>query len=339
MRILSAWFGLSLLLVWPVKAETQRASQAVEVNVSIFINKIYGVNTLEQTYKVDGYLVAQWRDKPRKMAGDKPLIVENNQIDKVIESGQWVPTLEFINVIGSPDIGNKRLMLFPDGRVIYNARFLGTFSNDMDFRQFPFDRQQFLLQLEPFSYNKQQLRFASIQVYADNVAQEAFDEWWFREPAATFITDIRYDHLSSVQPDQDIFSRVTVRLDAVRNPAYYLWSFILPLGLIISASWSVFWLESFSERLQTSFTLMLTVVAYAFYTSNILPRLPYTTVIDQMIIAGYGSIFAATLLIIFAHQRQLRHADGERLIRACRLIFPLGFLIIGGMLVLRGISL
>ncbi|MGM3173359.1 gamma-aminobutyric-acid receptor subunit beta [Dickeya lacustris] len=314
-------------------------AQPVEVNVSLFINKIYGVNTLEQSYKVDGYIVAQWSGKPRKTPDGKPLVVENAQIERWITQGVWVPTLEFINVVGSPDIGNKRLMLFPDGRVIYNARFLGTFSNDMDFRLFPFDHQQFVLELEPFSFNNQQLHFNSIWVYNENINNEEIDEWWVRGKAHTRISDVRYDHLSTVQPNQNIFSRITVQLDAVRNPSYYLWSFILPLGLIIAASWSVFWLESFAERLQTSFTLMLTVVAYAFYTSNILPRLPYTTIIDQMIIAGYGSIFAAILLIIFAHHRQMRGTDTEWLMRRCRLIFPLSILIIGGMLVARGVNL
>ncbi|SLM64877.1 MULTISPECIES: ligand-gated ion channel [Dickeya] len=319
--------------------EPEPDAQPVDVNVSLFINKIYGVNTLEQTYKVDGYIVAQWSEKPRKTPQGKPLVVENAQIERWITRGLWVPTLEFINVVGSPDIGNKRLMLFPDGRVIYNARFLGTFSNDMDFRLFPFDHQQFVLELEPFSFNNQQLRFNSVRVYNENIDNEEIDEWWVRGNAQTRISDVRYDHLSSVQPNQNVFSRITVQLDAVRNPSYYLWSFILPLGLIIAASWSVFWLESFAERLQTSFTLMLTVVAYAFYTSNILPRLPYTTIIDQMIIAGYGSIFAAILLIIFAHHRKMRGVGGEWLIRRCRLIFPLGILVISGVLIARGVSL
>ncbi|WP_226053332.1 gamma-aminobutyric-acid receptor subunit beta [Dickeya chrysanthemi] len=343
MRILWILLGLGgLLCAMQTRAaggDNTADVRPVDVSVSIFINKIYGVNTLEQTYKVDGYIVAQWTGKPRKTPGDKPLIIENNQIERWITGGLWVPALEFINVVGSPDTGNKRLMLFPDGRVIYNARFLGAFSNDMDFRLFPFDHQQFVLELEPFSYNNQQLRFSSIQVYTENIDNEEIDEWWIRGKASTHISDIRYDHLSSVQPNQNEFSRITVQIDAVRNPSYYLWSFILPLGLIIAASWSVFWLESFSERLQTSFTLMLTVVAYAFYTSNILPRLPYTTVIDQMIIAGYGSIFAAILLIIFAYHRRASGLEDERLIRRCRLAFPLGFLTIGGWLIIRGLTL
>ncbi|MBP2858529.1 gamma-aminobutyric-acid receptor subunit beta [Dickeya oryzae] len=325
--------------VWAAEVDNAPDTQPVDVSVSIFINKIYGVNTLDQTYKVDGDLVAQWTDKPRKTPGDKPLIVENSQVEWWIKNGLWVPALEFINVVGSPDTGNKCLILFPDGRVIYNARFLGAFSNDMDFRQFPFDHQQFVLELEPFSYNNQQLRFSSIKVYTEHIDDEEIDEWEIRGKVATYISDIRYNHLSSVQPNQNDFSRITVQIDAVRNPSHYLWSFILPLGLIIAASWSVFWLESFSERLQTSFTLMLTVVAYAFYTSNILPHLPYTTIIDQMIIAGYGSIFAAILLIIFAHHRQVNGVEDERLIRRCRLVFPLSFLAIGGMLVIRGITL
>ncbi|ACS84169.1 ligand-gated ion channel [Musicola paradisiaca] len=337
MRIL--WLCMVFFIslpAWSLPQNSQSDARPTSVEVSIFINKIYSVNTLEQTYKVDGYMVAQWTDAPRKTPNNKPLIIENNQIDPFIAKGQWVPALEFINVVGSPDTSNKRLVLYPDGRVIYNARFLGTFSNDMDFRRFPFDRQQFVLELEPFSYSNQHLRFSKVTVYNENVGNQDIDEWWMTGTPVTRISNVHYDHLDAGENE---YSRVTVQIDARRNPSYYLWSFILPLGLIIAASWSVFWLESFSEQLQTAFTLMLTVVAYAFYTSNILPRLPYTTIIDQMIITGYGSIFASILLIIFAYHHQMEGTPDRVLIRRCRVIFPVAVVLFCGLLIVRGMGL
>ncbi|WP_192456559.1 gamma-aminobutyric-acid receptor subunit beta [Musicola keenii] len=302
----------------------------------MFINKIYSVNTLEQTYKVDGYIIAEWRDAVPKLPGGKPLIIENSRVDKFIANGQWVPALEFINVVGTPESANKRLILYPDGRVTYDTRFLGTFSNDMDFRRFPFDHQQFVLELEPFSYSNQRLRFSKVTVYNENVGNQDIDEWWVIGKPTTRIGNVHYDHLEAGENE---YSRVTVQIDARRNPSYYLWSFILPLGLIIAASWSVFWLESFSEQLQTAFTLMLTVVAYAFYTSNILPRLPYTTIIDQMIITGYGSIFASILLIIFAYHHQKEGIPDRVLIRRCRVVFPVVIMLFCGLLIVRGMGL
>ena len=102
----------------------------------------------------------------------------------------------------------------------------------------------------------------------------------------------------------------------------------MPLSLIIAASWAVFWVDGFSDRLQTSFTMMLTVVAYAFYTSNILPRLPYTTLIEQLVIAGYCSIFVAVLLLVFVEHQQSRQRDAQWLVQRCRWAFPLCSLLV-----------
>ncbi len=44
-------------------------------------------------------------------------------------------------------------------------------------------------------------------------------------------------------------------------------------------------------QLEIGFTLMLTVVAFNFYSASILPKLPYQTFIETAIIVGYVFIF------------------------------------------------
>nr|4YEU_A Chain A, Cys-loop ligand-gated ion channel,Proton-gated ion channel [Dickeya chrysanthemi]4YEU_B Chain B, Cys-loop ligand-gated ion channel,Proton-gated ion channel [Dickeya chrysanthemi]4YEU_C Chain C, Cys-loop ligand-gated ion channel,Proton-gated ion channel [Dickeya chrysanthemi]4YEU_D Chain D, Cys-loop ligand-gated ion channel,Proton-gated ion channel [Dickeya chrysanthemi]4YEU_E Chain E, Cys-loop ligand-gated ion channel,Proton-gated ion channel [Dickeya chrysanthemi] len=301
----------------------------VDVSVSIFINKIYGVNTLEQTYKVDGYIVAQWTGKPRKTPGDKPLIVENTQIERWINNGLWVPALEFINVVGSPDTGNKRLMLFPDGRVIYNARFLGSFSNDMDFRLFPFDRQQFVLELEPFSYNNQQLRFSDIQVYTENIDNEEIDEWWIRGKASTHISDIRYDHLSSVQPNQNEFSRITVRIDAVRNYFSYIPNIILPMLFILFISWTAFWSTSYEANVTLVVSTLIAHIAFNILVETNLPKTPYMTYTGAIIFMIYLFYFVAVIEVTVQHYLKVESqpARAASITRASRIAFPVVFLL------------
>nr|6CDU_A Chain A, chimeric alpha1GABAA receptor [synthetic construct]6CDU_B Chain B, chimeric alpha1GABAA receptor [synthetic construct]6CDU_C Chain C, chimeric alpha1GABAA receptor [synthetic construct]6CDU_D Chain D, chimeric alpha1GABAA receptor [synthetic construct]6CDU_E Chain E, chimeric alpha1GABAA receptor [synthetic construct]6CDU_F Chain F, chimeric alpha1GABAA receptor [synthetic construct]6CDU_G Chain G, chimeric alpha1GABAA receptor [synthetic construct]6CDU_H Chain H, chimeric alpha1 len=309
-------------------ADNAADARPVDVSVSIFINKIYGVNTLEQTYKVDGYIVAQWTGKPRKTPGDKPLIVENTQIERWINNGLWVPALEFINVVGSPDTGNKRLMLFPDGRVIYNARFLGSFSNDMDFRLFPFDRQQFVLELEPFSYNNQQLRFSDIQVYTENIDNEEIDEWWIRGKASTHISDIRYDHLSSVQPNQNEFSRITVRIDAVRKIGYFVIQTYLPCIMTVILSQVSFWLNRESVPARTVFgvTTVLTMTTLSISARNSLPKVAYATAMDWFIAVCYAFVFSALIEFATVNYFTKRGVESvSKIDRLSRIAFPLLF--------------
>lgn len=329
---------LWLCLVAFASADSVPQNEPVQASVKMFLNKIYDVNTLDETYKVDGYVVIQWKvpNLPKGVEGGRTY--ENDQMDKLARRGLWMPAFEFINVVGSPDWGNKRLVVAADGLITYNARFLATFTADMDFRRFPFDRQHFVLELEPFSYGIKQLQFRDITVFSEGLDDGVVNEWMLGQTPRVGLSKVVYQHLSDGHPGDNTFSRVTVDITAIRNPSYYLWSFLLPLALIMGASWTVFWLPSFSERLQTSFTMMLTVVAYSFYTSNILPRLPYTTLIEKLVIIGYGSIFTAVLLIMFAHGRKLRGKSDESFIHRCRLYFPLTFVGVVAVVVWRHLS-
>ncbi|NVK72158.1 gamma-aminobutyric-acid receptor subunit beta [Marinomonas sp. CT5] len=292
------------------------------VNVSISINKIYGINTIDQTYKIDGYLVASWQDttnplKPK--TGQR--IYENQTADTIIGDGNiWFPAFEFINTVGKQQTANKRLIFSSTGEITYNERFQGTFSTEMDFRRFPFDDQNFEIIMEPFSYEKNQLTFGKAHVFLEEPDNKSLSEWEIKGKPQATISEHVYHHLDDAE--KTFFSRLKISIKAQRKADYYLWQFILPLSIIVAASWSVFWIKGFPERINTSFTMMLTVVAYTFYTSNILPRLPYTTFIQRMIIMGYLSIFASILIIIFIKVREQGGHKTEHIMRYCRYLFP-----------------
>ena len=120
---------------------------------------------------------------------------------------------------------------------------------------------------------------------------------------------------------------MSIEIRATRRPGYFLWQFFLPLGLIVAASWLVFWIHDFSDQLATTFTLMLTVVAFNFYTATLLPRLPYNTFIETVIISGYVCIFLTIVAILLAHVIGLKWSDtaAKRVLASCRTLFPLGY--------------
>ncbi|PKF80426.1 gamma-aminobutyric-acid receptor subunit beta [Vibrio sp. vnigr-6D03] len=295
------------------------------IHTSFSINKIYGVNTIDQTYKIDGYLVATWQDVKHPLKPKSGVrLIENQHLDKLLEEGSWVPAFEFINIIGQRLTPNKRLVITSNGDITYNERFQGTFTTEMDFRRFPFDRQSFEIIMEPFSFDQERLKFGDASVYVEELTNKIISEWDMESTPTAKVSQHSYHHLDDAE--STYYSRLTVTIDANRKPNYYLWQFILPLSLILVASWAVFWIEGFSERLMTSFTMMLTVVAYTFYTSSLLPRLPYTTFIERMIIMGYVSIFAAILIIVFVKIREEKGKTTHALIPYCRTAFPTFFL-------------
>lgn len=311
-------------------------AEPYRLNVTVEINKIYGVNTVDQTYKVDGYLVVKWQE-PLSSASSlpPPAVYENSRVDQLVGSGVRIPTLEFINILGKREVGNKQLIVGNQRMMTYNERFLGTFQTDMNFRRFPFDSQNFVIIMEPFSLEEKQLVFtdesSAFIGSPDNQqncahSSDELSEWRITGCPKVQVSTHKYPHLSDNHQDAD-FSRLTISIAAKRSPNYYLWQFILPLSLILVASWSVFWIDEFGSRLMTSFTMMLTVVAYTFYTGSLLPHLPYTTFIGRMIIMGYVSIFTA--IVIFVCLRIIGETGPRtrHIIPCCRVLFPIVSLI------------
>ncbi|MCJ8314314.1 MAG: gamma-aminobutyric-acid receptor subunit beta [Saccharospirillaceae bacterium] len=310
-------------------------NDVTEIDVSLHINKLYQVETKNQTFKLDAYLVMRWI-KPKNQITEG--LYENNQIQHAINDGLWLPAIEFINVLGHREVSNRHVVIDKD-RVTYNERFTSTFTTKMDFKKFPFDSQSFIIEMEPFSYGVDKIIFNKVKVTPEDIVDVIDSQWYFKKPYVTNITPHSYSHLSRDGEPNIEYSRLIIKINADRISSFYIWQFILPLALIIISSWAVFWIPGFGERLSTSFTLMLTVVAYNFYTSNLLPRLPYTTLIERMVIYSYLSIFAAIILIVINRLRSPDNSGSTELIRTCRWLFPLGFACIMSLLIFRNFML
>ncbi len=287
-------------------------SLPVQVQVTVNINKIDNIDSVEQTYQMDGYLVLLWTDDrlTSLFDGSEPSrrMYENDVASEAMGASIWWPTIEFINVVGVRDVPNKRLEVHSDGRVIYNERFFATFTSEMDFRRFPFDTQDFYVQIESFSYDASEVAFVAgtpaLEGAGAAVAGEAAETWLFDSPTAN-ISVVNYPHLLEANGSA-AYSRYKYTVSADRNPSSFVWQLFLPLFLIIGTSFFVLWISDITDQLATSFTLMLTVVAYNFYVSDLLPQLPYTTFIEATITSGYVTIVGIIALTLFAHVTETR---------------------------------
>ena len=295
----------------------------VEVKIKLLINKIYNIDTIAETYVIDGYFVASWRDQ--RLARREPgqpaqLIYFNEKATDKLGSEIWWPMFEFINIVGMRGVPNREVEIDANGKVTYSERFNATFTSDMDFRKYPFDSQTFKIKLESFTYNRKQVVFVSDEAMSDHGTPS--DEWAFEEPEASISL-----HVYSAFPNP--YSRYVLSLVAKRKHGYFVWQFFFPLFMIVVASWIVFWISDFGNQLGTAFTLMLTVVAFNFYVSTLLPRLPYNTFIEIAIISGYVAIFLTILAIVLHRQVVERGHDltAKRLVATTRWLFPVGYVL------------
>ncbi len=338
--IRSVWEHLRFDFAWllPVMLITMLLSQAgsnqvqaqtvppddgpVKVSITVSINKIYNIDTIAETYVIDGYINVGWRDPRlalRKPGQPETLIYFNDQVTQRLGSEIWWPMLEFINIIGVRSVLSRDIEIEPNGRVNYSERFSGTFASDMDFRKYPFDTQTFEIKLESFSYGDQKVVLASDKAISDQTLHE---EWTFEKPKAVIGT-----HTYPAFTEK--YSSYRMEMTGKRKHDYFLWQFFFPLFMIIISSWIIFWITDFGDQLSTAFTLMLTVVAFNFYVSTLLPRLPYNTFIEISIISGYLTISLTIFVIVVHHQVVERGYEfaAQRIAVASRWVFPLGYVV------------
>jgi len=113
---------------------------------------------VNETYQIDGYLNYSWVDEQAKFDTNDSLansiIYENVTSRDYIKHNVWIPAFELINVQGSGETPNTRIEVYSDGTIELEERFFDTVSSDMDYTKFPFDSQNYKVEIEAFSYGK-----------------------------------------------------------------------------------------------------------------------------------------------------------------------------------------
>lgn len=318
--------------------DTQQHSGAgpLEVSAALYINKIYNINSVNETYDIDGYIYYSWVDeralfRPKDSLAES-IIYENEQAKELMKSGLWVPAFELINVQSSKENPNIRIEIHRDHKIEYVERFFDTFSTEMDYQKFPFDSQKFKVEIEAFSYNQSKLIFTNSTIFPklddENLFKIISEDWKITSLKDTIITNSfeYYDELG----EEKSYSRVVFMVEADRVYGYYLWQVLFPLLIIILSSFSIFWIKEFSAQIGVGFTLMLTVVAFNFYSASILPKLPYNTFIEYVIIVGYIFIFLGIIAVILNHRLNGSSEEKEKisLLKHYRYGFPITYALI-----------
>ena len=108
----------------------------------------------------------------------------------------------------------------------------------------------------------------------------------------------------------------------------------MPLALIVTMSWSVFWIDpaQIGPQVGMSSTSMLTLIAFQLAMSNMLPPLNYFTDLDKF---GAASILMVFLALVESMTTSYlvsndRRETALRADRVCRWLFPLAFVVYTG---------
>ena len=291
------------------------------VEISLFVQEIENIDVRLGRVSFVGYAEFSWCDPRLAFDADAAGVTHKRLFgDAVLAQGghTWSPDLTLANSVGAVRVSKRAVSIAPDGTVTVEGLFDANIAVSYDLRRFPLDRQVIPIQVESFTWNADQMALHAREERVGFRETIAIPEWR--------ITGID-SHVATVTQarTERPFSRFSVHLQIARESGFYVYKVALPLALIVVLSWAVFWMkdEPFAGRTRVSLTGVLTIVAYQFAIGNTLPRVPYLTLMDELMIASF-LLIAITVLenLLVAHYQETNPARALRVDRTARWLFP-----------------
>ena len=306
------------------KAERPGAeSGPTRVSVAIWLADISRIDSAEQTFSANLVFALSWQD---------PGLAHGQPGVKRYDLGNiWHPKWAIANASAKLDpVFPEIAEVAGDGTVVYRQNFLGTFSQTLDLRDFPFDHDAFRIHFVAIGHRPEEIQFVPAEKFVAaglpsgaGIAQELTLRDW--KVAGFAARSLPY----KVTPGFE-FAGYAFEFQAERLQQHYIVKVIIPLLLIVMMSWLVFWIDQnmASTQISVAVTSMLTLIAYRFALGSEVPKLPYLTDLDAIVLVSTVLVFLAlievlvTNLLWFNERKDLSKAID----RYCRVLFPFAFI-------------
>lgn len=314
------------------------------IDVTAFITDIQNLDELNEQVQVDAIFQYEWED-PRlafdeKKVGEKYKLYQGDfQYDEVYEG--WRPQISIINEIGSPQVKERQVRIYPDGHVILKDHRTLSLETPMALQKFPFDKQKLKVFMIPFGFKSDEVQLRVnpkyqilVKDYIKNNPKVDISGWKFKDYKLNVDNQVKQYY---GQSDQVSMLTLTISLD--REPMNTIWKVLLPLTLLVLAMWSIFWMdkEALSDRLNISFIGILSVIAYQFLVDGDMPRIAYFTFVDGFLLISFAILFLTILesLGVYWLIKLGREKVAKNLDVLFRLIFPVAYILLLALLYYR----
>ena len=314
------WLGLIVAINSSTFADVGRPSPdqgPTKVEVIISLSDVDDVDGANQSFEANVYFGLRWHD-PRLF---------HEELDGIISrplTEVWHPRIQLFNQQKVWKSFPDAVEISPNGDAIYRQRVWGSFSQPLELRDFPFDRQVFEIQLVAAGYTSDQVDLV-VDPRSRIADRFSLPDW--------NIVDWKVES-KSIQafPGETKTAAVTFSFEATRRIGYFIGKVLVPLILIVAMSWVVFWIDprESSSQIGVAVTTMLTLIAYRFAVGTDLPKLEYMTRLDLFILGSSLLVFASLVQVVVTSSL----AKSDRLFEAreidiwCRWLFPLAFVLI-----------
>ena len=304
------------------------------VKCGLMILDVIDIDDVNETFEAEIAISASWHDPrlafdPQADGTDRKLFQGEFQFAEVFPG--WWPQLLIINQVGRGDTSAIKIEVAADGQVTFLEQRNVLLETPMALYDYPFDTQHLKALLVPFGNTSDE-----VVLEVDERFNRATQDYVQREQGVNVAGwDLRSLEMTASRTNLYIgsldktFSRIVTTITLERRSGQIVWDILLPLVVLVSMVWSIFWLDSedVADRLNISFIGVLTIVAYQFVVIDNMPRMAYLTFTDSLLLISF-LITSATIpqsLLLRRLIRKGRKAAADRIDRACRWAFPLGY--------------
>lgn len=309
-----------LVLIEEPKPEMERPTiwgEPTEVQIVVYIIDVDEIDSADQSFAASVYFEARWRNTFLRHNGPGPI---HRSLTDV-----WNPRLMILGQQASWKSYPESVEIQPDGIVSYRQRIWGRFSQPLMLRDFPFDSQGLSIHIVAAGLSEKDVKMVSLVTDAGRTSSIAnkfslpdFDVVsWEAAPAAYHVGQDKENGVAGYE----------MKIGVVRQPTYYILKVLIPLCLIVIMSWLPRWIdpEQSGTNIGVSTSAFLTLVAYLFAITVLLPRVSYVTRIDRfillstlMVFAGLIQTVASTVMIKKQKKQWVDRAD-----RWARFVYPI----------------
>ncbi len=297
--------------------------EPTRVRILIYMIDVDEVNSAQQNFAASVFYAARWKSPFLSHDGPGPRYLSLSEV--------WTPRLIIVNEQQSWSAFPEHVEVQPDGEVIYRQKTWGRFSQPMDLRDFPLDRQTLTIHIAAVGLMEDEVTMIPLQAkhgrgsgIAKHFSVPDFDVVSWTAGPAPYI---------SVEGEVGT-AGFQMQIEVDRHIPYFVMKIIIPLCLIVIMSWVPLWIDpkQIGPSIGVSTTAFLTLVAYLFAVTVLLPPVSYITRLDRFIFLATLMVFAG--LVQTVTNTALIHAKRAALVERIegwsRIIYPVTLLAILG---------
>lgn len=254
------------------------------VRIAFRLDGVTEIDEEAETFEFTGVLTLRWKDEHQAFDPDKTGVNEkiyqgDFQFNEL--SPAWYPQIILVNRSGLFETSATILRVEPDGSSTLSQTIDAIARTTLDLRTMPFDSQSLHAVFEVFGFDQTAVKLIADESPDQNGRSEMSIPQWTLGDLKSSVVDSNDSHTGDLSSSPRFMMTVNVQ----RQSMFLMRLVVMPLALIVTLSWSIFWMDrsSLGDRINLSFVGILTAVTYQIVVGDIMPRISYQTLMNEFL--------------------------------------------------------